>query len=222
MGMRAEVEATGSYSYFGASGSATGGTGSCYGVIGSATGGGTNYGVYGIAHSGTANWAAYFVGDVRVTGSINPVLARMEIDDPTDPANSYLRHPLVASDEMKTVYDGTVVLDARGEATVEMPDWFEALNGDFRYQLTAVGAPGPNLFVADEVRDGAFRIAGGEPGMKVCWQVTGVRHDAVAARAGSEVRVPKSAEDRGRYLDPAAQGAPEDLRIGRLDEKAAN
>jgi len=146
----------------------------------------------------------------------------MEIDDPTDPANSYLRHPLVASDEMKTVYDGTVVLDARGEATVQMPDWFEALNADFRYQLTAVGAPGPNLFVADEVQSGAFRIAGGEPGMKVCWQVTGVRHDAVATRAGSEVRVPKSAEDRGRYLDPVAQGAPEDLRIGRVDEKAAN
>jgi len=222
MGVRGDVTATGSASYYGAYGAVTGGTGTCFGVYGVASGGDWNVGVYGTAHGGVNNWAGYLDGDVRVAGSINPVLARMEIDDPTDPANSYLRHPLVASDEMKTVYDGTVVLDARGEATVQMPDWFEALNADFRYQLTAVGAPGPNLFVADEVQSGAFRIAGGEPGMKVCWQVTGVRHDAVATRAGSEVRVPKSAEDRGRYLDPVAQGAPEDLRIGRVDEKAAN
>jgi hypothetical protein len=223
-GVQGEVTATGSASYFGACGSATatGGTGNCYGLYGSATNGGANYGVYGYAAGGATNWAGYFDGNVRVTGSLNPLLARLEVDDPTDPANGYLRHPFVASDEMKTVYDGTVVLDARGEATVEMPDWFEALNGEFRYQLTAVGAPGPNLYIADEVRGGAFRIAGGEPGMKVCWQVTGVRHDAVAARAASDVRVPKSAEDRGRYLDPVAHGAPEDLRIGRVVEKTAD
>ncbi len=222
MGVLGEVVATGNATYYGMYGTASGGTGFCVGVSGVASGGGTNYGIYGIATGGVTNWSGYFDGDVRVNGTINPVLARLEIDDPTDPANGYLRHPFVASSEMKTVYDGTVVLDGSGEATVEMPDWFEALNGDFRYQLTAVGAPGPDLYIADEVQSGRFRIAGGTPGMKVCWQVTGVRHDAVAAKAGSEVRVPKSAEDRGRYLDPAAHGASADLRIGRRDEKAAD
>ena len=52
---------------------------------------------------------------------------------------------------MMTVYNGNVVLDANGAATVEMPSYFEALNKDFRYQLTPIGAPGPNLYVAEEI-----------------------------------------------------------------------
>jgi hypothetical protein len=39
-------------------------------------------------------------------------------------------------------YDGLVVLDDNGEAEIELPDWFTALNKGFRYQLTAIGAPG--------------------------------------------------------------------------------
>jgi hypothetical protein len=34
------------------------------------------------------------------------------------------------------------------------PDWFSALNKDFRYQLTAIGAPGPNLYIAEEISGG--------------------------------------------------------------------
>jgi len=60
---------------------------------------------------------------------------------------------------------------------VELPAYFEALNKDFRYQLTAVGAAAPALHVAQEVKGNRFRIAGGRPGMKVSWQVTGLRND---------------------------------------------
>jgi hypothetical protein len=51
---------------------------------------------------------------------------------------------------MKNVYDGIVVLDNKGKAEIELPDWFGAINKDFRYQLTAIGAPGPNLYIAEE------------------------------------------------------------------------
>jgi hypothetical protein len=115
---------------------------------------------------------------------------------------------------MKNVYDGTVVLDSSGEAWVELPDWFEALNTDFRYQLTAIGAPGPNLYVADEVEGNRFRIAGGDPGMKVSWMLTGVRHDAHARANAVPVEEYKSAADVGRYLHPEAYGAPGELAIG--------
>jgi hypothetical protein len=81
---------------------------------------------------------------------------------------------------MMTIYNGEVTLDSFGEAEVELPSWFEALNQDFRYQLTAIGAPAPNLHVAKTIQGNRFRIAGGSPGLVVSWQVTGVRHDVYA------------------------------------------
>jgi hypothetical protein len=54
------------------------------------------------------------------------------INHPVDPASKYLYHSFVESPEMKNVYDGTVILDREGRATVAMPDWFEALNRDLR------------------------------------------------------------------------------------------
>jgi hypothetical protein len=54
---------------------------------------------------------------------------------------------------MKNVYDGVVALDDKGEAEIELPDWFGALNKDFRYQPTAIGAPGPNPYIAEEIPD---------------------------------------------------------------------
>ena len=61
---------------------------------------------------------------------------------------------------MKNIYDGTVRLDADGRAQVVLPAWFEALNEDFRYQLTSVDGPAPALHVAARLRDGRFSIGG--------------------------------------------------------------
>jgi hypothetical protein len=47
---------------------------------------------------------------------------------------------------MRNVYDGLVVLYNKGEAEIKLPDWIS----DFRYQLTAIGATGSNLFIAEE------------------------------------------------------------------------
>jgi hypothetical protein len=55
--------------------------------------------------------------------------------------------------------------------------------------------------------------------MEVCWQVTGVRHDPVAAHRSFEVRAPKSAGDRGRFIDPVAYGAPAEREIAQNDER---
>jgi hypothetical protein len=60
--------------------------------------------------------------------------------------------------EMKNIYDGVTTLDASGSANVALPDWFEAVNGDFRYQLTAMGAPGPNLHIAQEISNPVSRL----------------------------------------------------------------
>ena len=136
-----------------------------------------------------------------------------QIDHPLDPENRYLLHSCVESSERKNVYDGVALLDEDGEAWVDLPKWFEALNGDFRYQLTAVSQAAPNLHVAEEVTDNRFKIAGGEEGMKVCWQLTGSRKDRWAAANPFEVEQEKPEEDRGRYLHPDLYGEPEEQRV---------
>jgi hypothetical protein len=123
-------------------------------------------------------------------------------------------HAAVESPEMKNLYDGVAMLDANGEAVVELPEWFEALNRDFRYQLTCIGGAAP-VYVADEVNEAHFRIAGGTPGLKVSWQVTGVRKDAFAVAHPLAVEAEKTAAERGRYLHPVEMGLPASLSVDR-------
>lgn len=155
-----------------------------------------------------SGWAGYFSGNVNVTGTLSKGGGAFKIDHPLDPEHQYLYHSFVESPDMKNIYDGVVVLDGTGEAWVEMPAWFEALNQDFRYQLTAMGAPGPNLFIAQEVAGNRFKIAGGASGMKVSWQVTGTRHDKFAEAHRIPVEEPKPAAEQGKYLHPEAWGLP--------------
>ena len=115
---------------------------------------------------------------------------------------------------MKTIYDGTVTLDANGEALVRLPDWFEALNGNFRYQLTCVGGYAP-VYIAERIQNGAFRIAGGTAGLEVDWQVTGIRHDPYAQAHPLQVVVDKNSRQRGYYLRPELYGASQEKSLDR-------
>jgi len=148
------------------------------------------------------------VGDLAATGALIGASKNFKIDHPVDPTNKYLMHTSVESPDMKDIYDGVTMLDENGQARVELPSYFEALNKDFRYQLTAIGAPGPNLYVAEEVSGNHFLIAGGQPGAKVSWQVTGIRHDAWANANRSPVEVEKAESEKGLYLHPEAFGVP--------------
>jgi hypothetical protein len=157
-------------------------------------------GVYGL-RTDPAGVAGFFDGGVTVANGDLTVIngnKPFKIDHPLDPQNKYLLHNAVESSERKNVYDGVAQLDEDGEAWVELPEWFEALNGDLRYQLTAIGGPAPNLHVAEELSENRFRIAGGQEGMKVCWQLTGSRKDSWAAaniRSRSSKRSPRRNED---------------------------
>jgi hypothetical protein len=141
-------------------------------------------------------------GTVHVVGSLTKGGGSFLIDHPLDPANKYLSHSFVESPDMKNVYDGIVVLNPKGQAWVELPDYFQALNMDFRYQLTPIGNPGQHiLYIAKEISGNRFKIAGGKPGAKVSWQVTGIRHDAYANAHRIRVEEDKG-EKRGTYLHP--------------------
>jgi len=156
------------------------------------------------------------LGDLACTGTVTGGVHANKIDHPLDPANKYLVHSGVESPDRKTVYDGVVALDANGEASVQLPAYVESLNGQFRYQLTAIGAPGPNLYIAEEISRNQFRIAGGKPGMKVSWQVTGIRQDAWSKANPPVVEEEKSSDERGYYLHPEALGQPREKGLVTL------
>jgi len=190
-------------------------TGAGSGVDGSSSSG---FGVAASSVSGTGVWArgfnpgslaGDFLGDVHISGTLTKGGGSFKIDHPLDPATKYLSHSFVESPDMMNIYNGNVTLDSNGEAVVDLPDWYGALNRDARYLLTAIGAPGPSLYIAQKITNNRFRIAGGQPGMEVSWQVTGIRQDAWANKHRIPVEEQKSDIERGHYLHPELFNQPE-------------
>jgi hypothetical protein len=171
-------------------------------------GNGLSAAIYGRAAYPDVAWAGYFEGDINVEGTLSKGGGSFQIDHPLDPENRVLRHSFVESPDMMNVYNGNVTTDARGYATVALSDYFEALNRDFRYQLTVIGQTFAQAVVAEEVRGNRFVIRTSEPDVRVSWQVTGIRQDAWADENRIVVEEDKKPEDRGLYLHPAAFGLP--------------
>src|SRR5262249_799909 len=166
-------------------------------------------------------WAGYFHCNVNVAGRLwaTAGVRAFQIDHPVNPANQFLNHETVDSPERKNLYDGVVELDGKGEAKVRLPEWFEALNENFRYQLTCLGKSAP-VYVAEEVTGNSFKIAGGGAGMRVSWQGTGTRK-APLAKAHPRVVEEDKGEARGYYLMPQAYGADADKNLARRRKPAA-
>jgi hypothetical protein len=224
---------TGAASYAGVAGVNTVGSGG-YGVLGQGPTGvsGTgNTGVAGTSNAaggagvegfvGSGSYAGYFSGNVYVNGTLSAANKAFTIDHPLDPANKVLVHASIESSERRNLYDGVVVADASGEIEVQLPSWFEALNEDFRYQLTALGAPAPNLHVKSEIKGGCFVIGGANAGQRISWLVSGRRSDPTAKRHPLVVEREKVAEERGLYLDPEAYEQPREKGIAAMRHRRA-
>lgn len=143
--------------------------------------------------------------DLNVNGTIAKGSGSFVIDHPQDPENKLLYHSFVESPKAKNIYDGIVTLDKNGEATIQLPDYFEALNKDFRYQFMPIGEPAPNLHIKKEVQNNEFAIAGGNAGQEVSWQVTGIRHDPFIEERGMPTEMEKGPDalyDKGEYVHP--------------------
>jgi hypothetical protein len=177
------------------------GLGNRYGVAGNSP----LYGIYGTTSLGSSGYAGYFNGRVNVTGVLTKGGGAFEIDHPLDPAGRILRHSFVESPDMMNVYNGNTTTDAQGYATVTLPDYFEALNRDARYQLTCIGQFAQAI-VAERVQGNRFVIQTDKPNVEVSWQVTGIRQDGWANANRIDVEEDKPAGKRGRYLHPAAFG----------------
>lgn len=177
-------------------------------------------GPIGVRSQGTLDVVgnALISGNLTVMGTVTKGGGSFKIDHPLDPESKFLYHSFVESPDMMNIYNGNVVTDAGGYATVELPEWFEALNRDFRYQLTVIDDENSDSFVlakvVDRVRDNRFTIRTSEPRVEVSWQVTGIRQDAWANANRIPVEAPKAGAERGRYLYPEAWGLPKESGVG--------
>jgi hypothetical protein len=156
--------------------------------------------------------AALLEGDVFVDGNLTNPSETLTIDDPADPANKYLSHSVVESPDMMNVYNGNVTTDGSGTAVVTMPEWFELLNRDFRYQLTPLGQFAQAM-IAVKIGNGTFTIRTDKPNVEVSWQVTGIRQDAWANAHRVPVEEEKPEQDLGKFLHPELFGRPGDASI---------
>ncbi|MDX1531902.1 MAG: hypothetical protein R3362_10300 [Rhodothermales bacterium] len=198
------------------------GTAPVYGIYGYATANdGTTYAVYGDCPGNSNCYAGYFGGKVHVAGTLSKGGGSFEIDHPLDPEGQVLRHSFVESPDMMNVYNGNATTDATGYATVELPAYFEALNRDFRYQLTTIGSFS-RAMIAEEIRGNRFVIRTEEPNVRVSWQVTGIRQDAWAEENRIVVEEAKRSEERGRYLHPSAFGLPRERGVDYDAEREAH
>ncbi|MEU6885633.1 hypothetical protein ABZ918_10545 [Streptomyces viridosporus] len=159
-------------------------------------------------------------GNMRVLGQLEKPAGSFRIDHPLDPAHKYLSHSFVECPDMANLYTGIVETDDMGEATVVLPNYFEALNRDFRYQLTPIGSPA-QVAVTSEIKGNRFSVRTDQPGIKVSWQVTGVRQDAWAEAHRIIVEEDKPEADRNHYLHPAEHGQPESAGILNHRERNA-
>ena len=118
-----------------------------------------------------------FLKTLDVQGALTKGSGTFVIDHPLDPKNKVLFHSFVESPDVKNIYDGIATLDDKGEAVISLPDYFDALNKDVRYQVKPLGAPMPNLYIKKEEHNNQFTVGGGSAGGKVSWQITGIRKD---------------------------------------------
>jgi hypothetical protein len=186
------------------------------GVFGQGFTGVQAMGDVGIVASGDT-LAALFSGDISVTGQIYKSADFSLLDHPLDPTQKYLSHSSVASAEMMNIYNGNVITDATGLAEILLPDYFEAFNKDFRYQLTVIGQFAQAI-VEKKIQSNRFMIRTDKPNVEVSWQVTGVRQDPWAKAHPLEVEKIKPERERGKYLAPELYGQPKDKGINYCPE----
>jgi hypothetical protein len=174
-------------------------------------------GDYGVLGSGTVvgglfSGGVIVDGNETVNGSVSKDGGDFKIDHPLDPANKYLYHSFVESPDMMNIYNGNVTTDGQGNAVVPLPDWFEALNRDFRYQLTVLGQFAQAI-VSSKVANHQFSIQTDKPNVEVSWQVTGIRQDAWANAHRIPVEEMKPENERGFYKHPELYNAPAEKSI---------
>ncbi len=161
-------------------------------------------GYFGLASVSNSGYVRV-LNDISIVGNMSAGTKSFMIDHPLDPENKYLLHSCVESPDMMNVYNGNIITDDNGEAVVKLPEYFQVLNKDYRYQLTPIGQFA-QCIILKEIENNQFVIKTDKPNVKVSWQVTGIRQDPVANMYRIIPEVDKKAEEKGYYLHPECYG----------------
>lgn len=184
-----------------------------YGIYSEARSDGFNFGVYGRSLS-LNGYGVYSQGRFAVNGTKS-----FQIDHPLDPEHKFLNHYCTESSEPINAYSGVVRTDAGGYAWVQLPDYVEVINKDYRYQLTVLDDADAQGFVLAKVskklHDGRFQIRTSAPGVEVSWEIKGTRNDRFVQEYDAPVEVEKPKQWQGRYLMPQLYGQPAERAIHR-------
>jgi hypothetical protein len=168
------------------------------GVAGQSTNISLSYGLYSFDDCGIYNHID--IGGNLYAGGTKS----FRIDHPKDPDNKFLVHFCIESNEILNMYRGIAELDNNGEAVITLPKYFDAVNTNYSYQLTPVGAAMPNLYVSNEINDNKFAVAGGVAGAKVSWTVVAERDDELIRNnlEAKESEPLKTGRYKGKYVHP--------------------
>lgn len=172
---------------------------------------------YGIWGRSTSGYAGVFSGHAWVTNNFYAGAKFFRIDHPQDPENKYLLHACVESNEQLIMYRGTAKCDARGEATVELPAYYDSIAVNPSYHLTCVGGFA-QVYVASEGKN-KFKIAGGRAGLRVSWLVQAERNDPYARAHPMVVEPFKSDTEVGLLSYPREYGYPQNRGITYAKEQ---
>ena len=173
----------------------------CGGYFKTYTAGG--YGLWAIG----GQYAVFAEGNTATSGTKS-----FCIDHPLDPENKVLRHFCSESPEPQNFYNGIVRTDKGGEAWVELPSYFEAINKDFKYTLTIVEDDDTEVFaqakIARKISGNRFKIRTSLPLMEVSWRVDATRNDRWGQKHPPITEEEKPEMKRGRLYQPELYGYP--------------
>ncbi len=158
--------------------------------------------------SGVTGWGVgqYMFGVLSIGTLSASGYKAFRIDHPLDPENKYLMHYATESPIPQNFYVGNVVTDAQGYAWVELPDYFEEINKNFKYQLTVLDDADSTGFVqvkvSKKIRGRHFQIRTSAPRTEVSWRVDADRNDLFNRRYPPQDVLDKPAREKGTYQHP--------------------
>ena len=150
-----------------------------------------------------SGYGLYCVGSFGASGS-----KAFRIDHPSDPENKYLLHYSTESPVPQNFYVGNVVTDSSGYAWVELPEYFQEINTNFKYQLTVIsdGKEFVQTMVSQKIQGRRFQVRTSAPNTEVSWRVDADRNDLYIRNRRPMDVVEKEGLERGKYQHPELYG----------------